>query len=218
MLILAENHMGVISARSLLSLNLFFCAIMESMKKLLKNKVALLLVGALVVGFGASIAYLSMTDSQKNPEQKKEEVKSNDSEETQTEKGGGIPTEQPSEKTQTPAQEKAPTENSTSLSTLGASVTAQKNPSDNSVDILFYLEGSGSFTIQEKSGSAWVTLKENQAYSGRGGLSAGSIPDGQASKTVRALKIENGKYTAVTKEFTILRAEVEAALGIKTYN
>lgn len=187
------------------------------MKKMFKNKTAWLLLGALVVGFGGTFAYLSVTDTQKKDDQKQEEPKK-DNAEVQEEKGEGIPAEQPTAKTPAPAQEKAPTSSSTGLSALNASVTAQKNPSDGSIEILFYLEGSGAFTSQEKSGSSWVTVKENQNYPGRGGFLAGSIPAGQESKTMRVLRVENGKYTAVTKEFTITRSEVEAALGIKTYN
>ncbi|MDO8507521.1 MAG: hypothetical protein Q7S53_03055 [bacterium] len=189
------------------------------MKKIFKNKVVWILVGALVIGFGGTVAYLSMTDSQKKSDQSKQDTtkSNNDSAGTQTEKGN-LPADQPVVKTPVPVQEKAPTDTSTSLGSLISSVTAQKNPSDDTIAILFYLESSGTFTSQEKSGTSWVTISENQSYSGRGGFSAGSLAAGQASKTVRVLKIENGKYTAVTKEFTVTRSEVEAALGIKTYN
>ena len=193
---------------------------MESMKKIkgiFKNKTALLLVGALILGFGGTVLYLSQTDKSKQEENKQEEKNNNENENNQTEKGEGLPAPETTTKTPPPVQENAPT-GAASLSALKASVTAQKSVSDNSIAILFYLEGSGWFTAQEKSGSSWVTVKENQYYAGSGGFSAGSIPAGQASKTMRVLKIENGKYSAVTKEFTVNRAEVEAALGIKTYN
>ena len=181
---------------------------------MLKNKTALLLTGALILGFGGTVAYLSMTDS-KN-EEKQEEAKNNVSTEGNNEKGD-LPPEEPTTKTTPPVQEKAPSGSST-LGTVNTSVTAQKNTSDDSIEILFYLEGSGTFTSQEKTGSSWVTVKENQSYAGRGGFFAGTLPAGQQSKIMRVLKIENGKYTGVTKEFTISRSEVEAALGIKTYN
>lgn len=185
------------------------------MKKILGNKTAIILALALLVGFGGTFAYLSMTNDSKKEEEKKENLQEDGK--TQKEKGEGLPVQEDSPKKQEPVQEEAPT-SSTNLSSLSSSVTAQKNPSDGSIEILFYLEGSGVFTSQEKSGDAWVTVKENQAYAGRGGFSAGTIASGQESKTMRVLKIENGKYVAVTKEFTIKRSEVEAALGIKTYN
>lgn len=190
------------------------------MKKIFKNKVVWILVGALVIGFGGTVAYLSMADNQKKSDQSKQDTtkSNNDSAGTQTEKGGGLPVEQPAAKNPAPVQEKAPTSSTTSLGNLVSSVTAQKNPSDDTIAILFYLESSGTFTAQEKSGTSWATTSENQSYSGRGGFSAGFLSAGQASKTVRVLKVENGKYTAVTKEFTVTRSEVEAALGIKTYN
>ncbi len=186
------------------------------MKKIFRNKTALLLVVALIVGFGGTFAYLSMTTKKEAPKSENSKTQGNST--VQTEKGGGL--DQNNAKTQTPApaQEKAPTSTQTSLGSINASVTAQKSVSDDSISILFYIEGSGTFSIQEKSGSTWQTTKENVSYAGTGGLNAGVLAAGQASKTLRALKIENGKYTAVTKEFTINRSEVDAALGIKTYN
>lgn len=186
------------------------------MKKILGNKTAIILALALLVGFGGTFAYLSTTNDSKKEEEKKENLKEDGK--TQKEKGEGLPVQEDSPKKQEPVQEEAPTGSSTNLSSLSSSVTAQKNPSDGSIEILFYLEGSGVFTSQEKSGDAWVTVKENQAYAGRGGFSSGTIASGQESKIMRVLKIESGKYAAVTKEFTIKRSEVEAALGIKTYN
>jgi hypothetical protein len=192
---------------------------MESMKKIkgiFKNKTALLIVGALIIGFGGTVLYFSQTDKSKE-ENKQEETKNDESVETQTQKGD-LPSEQTTATTSQPVQEKAPTSNSTSLSSLASSVTAQKSVSDDSIAILFYLEGAGAFTVQEKIGGAWQTVQENVNYAGRGGLQAGALASGQTAKTFRVLKIENGKYTAATKEFTVNRAEVEAALGIKTYN
>lgn len=186
------------------------------MKKILKNKTALLLVGALIIGFGGTVAYLSMTTKKETPKNQDSKTQGNIT--VQTEKGGGLDQTAPKTQTPAPVQEKAPTSTQTSLGSINASVTAQKSVSDDSISILFYIEGSGIFSVQEKSGSAWVTTQENASYSGTGGLNAGSLAAGQASKTLRVLKIENGKYTATTKEFTINRSEVEAALGIKTYN
>ncbi|RJO62042.1 hypothetical protein C4544_00895 [candidate division WS5 bacterium] len=186
------------------------------MKKILGNKTAIILVLALLAGFGGTFAYLSMTDSSKKEEEKKDDTKEDGK--IQNEKGEGLPIQEDSPKKQEPVQEGAPTGSSTNLSSLSSSVTAQKNPSDGSIEVLFYLEGSGSFTSQEKSGDAWITVKENQSYAGRGGFLAGTISSGQESKTMRVLKIESGKYSTATKEFTIKRSEVEAALGIKTYN
>lgn len=194
---------------------------MKKIGRIFKNKVAWLLVGALFVGFSGAFLYMSKTDSTNKEEPKKEETKTdnnNISDTNQKDKGEVLPPQDTTPKTPPPVQDKAPTSGSTSLGSLTTSVTAQKDPSDDNIDILFYLEGAGTFTSQEKSGSSWVTVKENQVYPGRGGFLAGSIPAGQASKTIRVLKIENGKYIAVTKEFTVTRSEVEAALGIKTYN
>ncbi|MEK7447799.1 MAG: hypothetical protein AAB632_03365 [Patescibacteria group bacterium] len=190
---------------------------MKKIKGIFKNKLVLLFVGALIIGFGGAVLYLSQTDKPKKEENKQEETKKDEGAENQTEKGN-LPTEQSTPKAPAPVQEKAPTGNLTSLGNLVSSVTAQKSVSDDSIAILFYLESAGAFTVQEKVGSAWQTTMENVSYAGRGGLQAGTLASGQASKTLRVLKIENGKYTAVTKEFTVNRAEVEAALGIKTYN
>jgi len=192
------------------------CDIIFFMKKILGNKTAIILLAALILGFGGTFGYLALT-TKTQKEEKKEETKNEPTVEQKSDKGE-LPPPDTTEKKPAPVQEKAPTSDSTSLAVLNSSVTAQKNTSDNSIDILFYLEGSGTFTSQEKSGSSWVTVKENQIYGGRGGFQAGSIPAGQDVKTIRVLKIENGKYTAVTKEFTIKRSEVESALGIKTYN
>ncbi len=188
------------------------------MRKILRSKTTILLIVALIAGFGGTFAYLSLTDSSTKEDSKKEETKKDENVDNKTEKGEGLPAEKPVSRTPEPVQEKAPTNDSSGLSALNSSVTAQKNPSNDSIDILFYLEGSGVFTSQEKSGSSWITVKENQYYAGSGGFPAGSIPAGQETKTMRVLKIENGKYVAVTKEFTITRSEVEASLGIKTYN
>lgn len=191
---------------------------MKKIKGIFKNKTALLLVGALIIGFGGTVLYLSQTDKPKEKNDQQETKKDESSAETQDQKGEGLPTEQSTPKTPAPVQEKAPTGNSTSLGSLASSVTAQKSVSDDSIAILFYLEGAGLFTVQEKVGGVWQTTMENVNYAGRGGLQAGTLASGQASKTLRVLKIENGKYVSATKEFTVSRAEVEAALGIKTYN
>ena len=110
----------------------------------------------------------------------------------------------------------APTEVS-GLTLIPSAVTAQQSFSDDSVSVAFYLQGYGAFTIQEKIGGSWQTKKENVAYQGAGGLEAGTIPAGGDSITLRLLKIENGQYTAVTREITVKRADVVAAGGIKTY-
>lgn len=185
------------------------------MKKLFKNKTALLLTAALLFGFAGTIGYLYIIDSKK-AETNKEETKNNENTEGENEKGD-LPPEEPVAKAPQAAEEKAPS-GQTSLAPLNASVTAQKSVTDESISILFYVEGGGTFTVQEKSGGSWQTTKENVSYAGRGGLDAGTLAAGQNSKTLRVLEIENGKYTAATKEFTINRQEVEAALGIKTYN
>lgn len=100
---------------------------------------------------------------------------------------------------------------------IGSSVTAQQSLSDDSIAILFYVQGRGNFSVQEKVSDSWKTVKEGIYYGGSGGLPAGEMAPGEESKTLRLLKIENGQYTAVTKEFTILRVDVISSGGIKTY-
>ena len=111
----------------------------------------------------------------------------------------------------------APTNDNPPLEKLNATVTAQKAIDEKSISILFYLDGPGSFTVQEKKSGQWYTSFENVMYSGAGGLDAGEISAEEETKTVRALKVENGKYVAVTEEFTISRSDVVSAGGIKTY-
>lgn len=112
----------------------------------------------------------------------------------------------------------APPEDVSLLDRLNAYVTAQMRPDGNSIELLFFLEGPGWFTIQEKRSGSWVTTDENVYYSGTGSLPAGEMTQGEDTGTIRALKIENGSYTAVSREFTITRSEVTAAGGIKTYS
>ena len=111
----------------------------------------------------------------------------------------------------------APTIDHPPLAKLSATVTAQKGINEKNISIFFYLDGPGSFTIQEKESGQWHTTFENVMYSGAGGLDAGEISAEQETKTVRALKVEDGKYVAVTEEFTISRSDVDSAGGIKTY-
>lgn len=190
---------------------------MKKIKGIFKNKLALLLVGALLLGFGGTILYLSQTDKTKKEENKQEEAKKDEDVTNQDEKGGGFTTSETTSTTKAVVDEKPPASTS-SLGSLATSVTAQKSVSDESISVLFYLEGSGAFTVQEKVGGAWQTTIENVNYPGRAGLTAGTLSAGQNSKTLRVLKIENGKYSAATKEFTVNRAEVVSAGGIKTYN
>lgn len=100
---------------------------------------------------------------------------------------------------------------------LSSLITAQEEFSDGTVSISFYVEGYGNFTVQEKVAGSWQTKQENVYYPGTGGLYAGSIASGGDSITLRLLKIDNGKYSGVTKEITIKRSDVIAAGGIKSY-
>lgn len=191
-------------------------AIINCMKKILGNKILLIGLASLLVGFGGTYLYLSKTNKP-NDNQKNVETKNDQQSSTPQMEKGNLPASQPAPAAPS-VQQKAPTTNSTTLGSLTAFVTAQKNAQDGSIDIFFYIEGGGWYTLQEKNGKSWQTVQENVYYAGTGGLKEGSIPSGQVSKTVRALKLENGKYTAVSKEFTINRSEVEAQGGIKTYN
>lgn len=190
------------------------------MKKILKNKIVLMFAAALVAGFGGTVLYLSKTvPSTKNDNQKNNVSTQNNQKNTnpQTEKGN-LPAANQTPPPKTSVQEQAPNSTSTNLAVLNGFVTATKSSQDGSISFSFYLEGSGYYSIQEEQSGSWQTTENNIYYRGTGGLDAGSIPAGQSSVTVRALKIENGKYTAVTKAFTIQRSEVEAAGGVKTYN
>ncbi len=189
------------------------------MKKLVKNKTALILAAALIVGFSGTVFYLSKTAAPKKNENQASTASQKSQENTQPQTGkGDLPTTVQTPPSKTSVQEQAPTSTSTNLAVLNGFVTATKSDQDGSISLSFYLEGSGYYSVQEEQNGSWQTTKNNVYYQGTGGLDAGSISTGQASATVRALKIENGKYTAVTKAFTIQRSEVEAAGGVKTYN
>ncbi len=186
------------------------------MKKILGHKIALMIAGALVVGFGGTVLYLSATSSQKSQNSNSTSTTTTQSVPPVTQKG-----EMPASSTTTtkaPLSQAAPTNGSTNLAALNTTVTAQLSPSDSSISITFYPEGGGSYTIQQLISGAWQVEKENAGYSGVGGLDDGSLAAGENSKTLRILKIANGQYTAVSKEFTINRADVTAAGGTKTYN
>lgn len=104
-----------------------------------------------------------------------------------------------------------------SLRVFNSSVTAQQSLSDETIDILFYIQDSGYFTIQEKVSDSWKTVKENVYYGGSGGLPGAQLAAGENVKTLRLVKIENNAYTAATREYTVSRSDVVAAGGIKTY-
>lgn len=103
------------------------------------------------------------------------------------------------------------------LGFLQSSVTAQHSVSDDSIGIMFYVQGPSSFTLQEKVSDSWKTAGEGIYYTGSGGLPAGALAPGENSKTLRLLKIENGQYVSASREYTVLRSDVIAAGGIKTY-
>ncbi len=102
------------------------------------------------------------------------------------------------------------------LPNLSCLLTAETNP-DNSISLLFYVQGPGFFTVQENVSDTWQTTKQNVFYSGTGGLQAGSLPAGADSVTLRLLKIENGAFTSVSSDFTVRRQDVNSAGGLKTY-
>jgi hypothetical protein len=126
---------------------------------------------------------------------------------------GGNPVE---ETDQSNAVENPP-EDVSGLEKVNSFVTAQRASDGESIQLLFFLEGPGYFTIQEKTPDGWTTIRENAYYAGTGSLPAGKMTGGESSKTIRALKIVDGRYVAVSDEFTITRADVLAAGGIKTY-
>ncbi len=102
------------------------------------------------------------------------------------------------------------------LPNLACSLTAQTNP-DESISLLFYVQGPGFFSVQEKISGTWQTTRQNVFYAGTGGLEAGSLPAGADSITLRLLKIENGTYSSLSNELTVQRQEVISAGGLKTY-
>ena len=102
------------------------------------------------------------------------------------------------------------------LAGLDCSLTAQLNP-DGSISFQFYVQGPGYFTVQQQNSGSWQDLKENVFYAGSGGIDGGSMPAGAASSTLRLLKLENGQYTAVSRQFSVSRQEVTAAGGLKSF-
>ncbi|MHB8168220.1 MAG: hypothetical protein ACYDG7_08390 [Thermoleophilia bacterium] len=102
------------------------------------------------------------------------------------------------------------------LAGLDCSLTAQAN-NDGSISFLFYVQGPGYFTVQQQSSGSWQDLKENVFYAGSGGLDGGSMPAGADGATLRLLKLENGQYTAVSRQFSVSRQEVTAAGGLKSF-
>ncbi len=102
------------------------------------------------------------------------------------------------------------------LGGLDCSLTAQLNP-DGSISFQFYVQGPGYFTVQQQNSGSWQDLKENIFYAGSGGLDGGSMPAGADSATLRLLKLENGQYTAVSRQFSVSRQEVTAAGGLKSF-
>ncbi len=185
----------------------------EFMKKLLAHKIILGTAGALIVGFAGTVLYLSAANNHKS-QTSGNSTTTTESVPPVTEKGA-MPS---SSTTKAALNQTAPSSSSTGLAALNTSVTAQSSPSDGSISITFYPEGGGSYTIQQLVSGAWQTVKENVSYSGVGGLQDGTLASGENSKTLRLLKIDNGQYSAVSKEFTITRQDVTAAGGIKTYN
>jgi len=196
------------------------------MKKVASKKIIALLVGAFVVGIGGAVLYKSQTDFTKNGESQTQ-VPDNNGQNSSTDKtDGGVDMDNASKDTTTSSDTTStaqkptttPTNNTVTLSSLGTSVTAQKSLTDSNISVSFYLEDSGNFTVQEKSGTSWKTIKSNAFYSGKNGLLAATLSSGQTTKTIRVLKNQNGKYVSVTKSFTIKRSDVEASGGVKTYN
>ena len=186
------------------------------MKKILAHKLILIIAGALIIGFGGTVLYLSATSKKQNQNSGSSSTTTTQSVPPVTEKGE-MPSSSVTSTTKAALNQTAPS-GSTSLITLNTSVTAQSSPSDGSISLIFYPEGGGSYTIQQLISGSWQVEKENVNYSGVGGLQDGSLASGENSKTLRLLKIENGNYVAVSKEFTITRQDVTAAGGIKTYN
>lgn len=199
------------------------------MKKIVSKKIIALLIGAFAVGAGGTVFYKSNTeefnkDQNSQIEQEKatdEETSGEKTDELGKDQGGqdndGVEDsdKESDKKDQVPAR--PPTDGASSLASLGTSVMARS--SDDTISVWFYVEDSGTFTIQEKSGSSWKTTTENIFYKGSGGLLTAKLSSAQSSKTIRVLKNQNGKYVSVTKSFTIKRSEVEAAPeGVKTYN
>lgn len=116
-----------------------------------------------------------------------------------------------------PASEPSPPADS-QLSSLSCFVTAEQTGTDGTITVSFYGLGPGMFTVQQKAANVWQTTSENITYGGSGGIPAATMALGDESLTVRLLKSENGRYIAASKEFIVLRQEVVAAGGIKTYN
>ena len=87
----------------------------------------------------------------------------------------------------------APPDDVSRLNKLNSFVTAQAAGNGKSIELLFFLEGPGYFTIQEKKSGQWLMMDENVYYAGTGSLPAGEIAPDESVKTIRALKIEIGR-------------------------
>lgn len=196
------------------------------MKKVASKKLIALLVGAFVVGTGGAVLYKSQADFPKREESREQPQSSADQSDSTGKTDGGDVTDSLDKDTSTSSDTPdtstkpatSPTNGTASLASLGTSVTAQKSLTNSTISISFYLEDSGTFTVQEKSGASWKTTTENIFYPGKNGLIAATLSSGQSSKTIRLLKNQNGKYVSATKSFTIKRSDVEASGGVKTYN
>ncbi|MHB0867025.1 MAG: hypothetical protein ACYC6B_07025 [Thermoleophilia bacterium] len=103
------------------------------------------------------------------------------------------------------------------LAPLAGAVTAVSSSSDGSVSVSFYVQGPGYFTVQQSVDGAWRTLAANIYYPGTGGLPAATMSPDDQTLTLRLLRVEAGRYAAVTPAMTLSRAQVAAAGGVWTY-
>ncbi|MHB1390907.1 MAG: hypothetical protein ACYCXF_06690 [Thermoleophilia bacterium] len=103
------------------------------------------------------------------------------------------------------------------LAPLAGAVTAVSSSSDGSVSVSFYVQGPGYFTVQQSVDGAWRTLATSIYYPGTGGLPMATMSPDEKTLTLRLLRIEAGRYAAVTPAMTLSRAQVAAAGGVWTY-
>lgn len=185
------------------------------MKEILTKKNIALLAVVFVIGLGGSILYKSSKENKNSTTTTSITTTTNKNTDSSTKTDEGNPTTTVTTKTTTQTIPTVPAD-TTGLGALTASLTATKS-SANDISLAFYME-AGQFTVQERVNGVWKATTENIFYPGSGGLVASELKAGEDTKVIRLYRIENGKYTKVSKEFTVVRADVVSAGGIKTYN
>jgi short subunit dehydrogenase-like uncharacterized protein len=195
-------------------------------KKLLKNKIFIILVIAIIaLGLGVG-GYLLYTNNKKIADEKKtqKEGKTDTSADQMTEKADNTTGEVSKPET---TGEPTPTVNTAVAELKEVSLTVYLVMEDTtsqdgktsvpagSITPYFYLPG-GIYSIQKLVGATWTDVATSINYPGHGGLLASFAGPTEDNINYRALKIEGGTIKAVSKTFVVKRADMTS--GYKTYN